>query len=210
VERWQNESVGCSIGPRDALWQALAGKSDAMAQTGGSDPTADGPRRSRIALERSNAAKAPIKIANSRQRLNEKLMAFTRDEIRYAEQCSHRGTLRPRGTARPSRAGRDDCDPLARDAVALDRGGGRVARTEDAADPGKQSRLTGGGVLRRGRQKTGLKSQRTMDEGDEPQAACFRHKRFVKIGESQAIDNRPGPLGKAGEHGAIRMRVSIH
>jgi hypothetical protein len=42
-----------------------------------------------MTLKRSNAAEAPIEIANSRQCLYKKLVALARDEVRHTEQRSH-------------------------------------------------------------------------------------------------------------------------
>jgi len=151
VERRQHESISRSISPRDALRRTLAGEGDAPAQTDGPNPTADGPRRCWIALERSNAAEAPIEIANPGQRLDKKLVAFARDEVGHTEQRSHGRAPRPGWTGRLCRAGWDNRDPFRGDAIALDSSGRSTARTEDAANLREQPGLELGGPLRRGR-----------------------------------------------------------
>src|SRR6516165_3554809 len=141
MERRQDERIGRSIRSRDVLRRTLPGEPDAPAKTKGADPSADGAHRGRIALERSNAAEAPIELANAREGLDEKLVAFARHEIGYAEQGSHLRAPWPGQARRFCRAGGDDRDPFRGDAVALDRSGSSTAWTEDAANLREQRRL---------------------------------------------------------------------
>src|SRR5260370_25891085 len=46
-----------------------------------------------------------------------------------------------------------------------------------------------------------------MDEGDEPQAARLRRHHLSKIGEGEAVDNRLGAIGEAGERRRVRLRM---
>src|SRR5215472_9886748 len=191
VERRQNESISCSISARNVVRGTLAVEGDAPTKTDRPNQAANGLRRRRIALERSNAAKAPVEIANAVQCFDKKIVALARDEVRYTEQLSYRGAPWPQRAGRLCRPGWDHRDPLKGDAIALDGRGGFAARTEDTADPREQSRLAGGSILCRSWRKTGFPRQRSMDEGDNPQTPRLRRDRFGEIGEGQAVDDSP-------------------